>query len=54
MLHEFLTNNRAALIDLCRERVSRRRAPRATPAELEHGIPLFLDQLTVMLAERAQ
>ena len=54
MLHEFLTHNRAELIDLCRTRVSERRAPRATPAELEYGIPLFLDQLTLMLAERAQ
>jgi signal transduction histidine kinase len=54
MLHEFLTHNRLELIDLCRARVSERRAPRATPAELEHGIPLFLDQLTLMLAERAQ
>ena len=27
-------------------KVAQRRAPRATDAELEHGIPLFLDQLT--------
>ena len=44
MLHEFLTINRAELIDRCRLEVARRLAPKATPAELEHGIPLFLDQ----------
>ncbi|MHB8812953.1 MAG: sensor histidine kinase [Steroidobacteraceae bacterium] len=45
MLHEFLTSNRADLIERCRLKVARRSAPRATEAELTHGIPLFLDQL---------
>jgi signal transduction histidine kinase len=45
MLHEFLTSNRADLIDRCRFKVSQRSAPRVTSAELTHGIPLFLDQL---------
>jgi signal transduction histidine kinase len=45
MLHEFLTSNRADLIERCRLKVARRSAPRVTPAELTHGIPLFLDQL---------
>jgi len=45
MLHEFLTTNRADLIDRCRLKVTQRPAPKATDAELEHGIPLFLDQL---------
>jgi signal transduction histidine kinase len=45
MLHEFLTSNRGDLIDRCRVKVSQRSAPRVTPAELTHGIPLFLDQL---------
>ena len=49
MLHDFLTTNRAQLIDRCRGKVLSRRAPRATPAELEHGVPQFLDQLTQML-----
>jgi hypothetical protein len=49
MLHDFLTTNRSELIERCRVKVSQRRAPRVTPAELEHGIPLFLDQLTNML-----
>jgi signal transduction histidine kinase len=45
MLHEFLTGNRANLIERCRLKVARRSAPRVTEAELTHGIPLFLDQL---------
>jgi signal transduction histidine kinase len=49
MLREFLTANRSELINRCRARVASRRAPRATPAELEHGVPLFLEQLIEML-----
>jgi signal transduction histidine kinase len=45
MLHEFLTAQRATLIDRCRSKVAQRPAPRATDAELEQGIPLFLEQL---------
>jgi signal transduction histidine kinase len=45
VLHDFLTINRADLIDRCRLKVAQRTAPKATDAELEHGIPLFLDQL---------
>ena len=45
MLHEFLTTNRNELIERCREKVARRPTPKASPTELEHGIPLFLDQL---------
>jgi signal transduction histidine kinase len=45
MLHEFLTHNRADLIERCRLKVARRSAPRVTSSELTHGIPLFLDQL---------
>jgi signal transduction histidine kinase len=45
MLHEFLTTNRADLIERCRVKVTKRQAPTATYAELTHGIPAFLDQL---------
>jgi signal transduction histidine kinase len=45
MLHQFLTSNRADLIERCRLKVAQRSAPRVTHAELTHGIPLFLDQL---------
>jgi signal transduction histidine kinase len=52
MLHDFLVANREMLVDRCRTKVAARRAPRPTPAELEYGIPLFLAQLTEMLAEK--
>ena len=45
MLHEFLATNRIELIERCRLKVAPRLAPKATDAELAHGIPLFLDQL---------
>ena len=45
MLHEFLTDNRAELIERCGLKVAQRVAPKPTHAELEHGIPLFLDQV---------
>jgi hypothetical protein len=45
MLHEFLAANRDDLIDRCRLKVVQRRSPKATAAELDHGIPHFLDQL---------
>jgi signal transduction histidine kinase len=50
MLHEFLSNNRAALIERCRGKAAARRAPLSTPIELAHGVPIFLDQLTQVLA----
>ena len=49
MLHEFLAANRADLIDRCRLKVAKRRAPKPTDAQLEHGIPHFLDQLVKTL-----
>jgi signal transduction histidine kinase len=45
VLHELLTHNRDELIERCGLKVAQRLAPRPTDAELEHGIPLFLDQL---------
>jgi signal transduction histidine kinase len=45
MLYEFLTAKRAELIDRCKEKVSKRSAPKAIQAERLHGIPTFLDQL---------
>ena len=49
MLYEFLKSNRPELIERCRTKAAKRREPAVTPAELSHGIPLFLDQLTEML-----
>ena len=45
MLHEFLTANRDELVRRCREKVAKRAAPTPTEIELQHGVPLFLDQL---------
>ena len=45
MLHEFIADHRDELISRCRSKASKRNAPKATVAELEHGIPLFLEQL---------
>ena len=45
MLHEFLDAHRAELIARCRFKVARRAAPEASQAALEHGVPLFLQQL---------
>jgi signal transduction histidine kinase len=49
MLHDFITENRTQIIDLCRLKVVARPAPRPTPAELKRGVPLFLDQLAEIL-----
>jgi len=45
MMYEFLTENRGELIERCRMKVAERPAPRATEAELDHGITMFLDQI---------
>jgi len=45
VLHEFLTGQRTTLVDRCRSKVAQRPAPEVTDAELEYGVPLFLDQL---------
>jgi len=45
MLYEFVISNRAELIRRCRAKVAARSSPPPTPAEIDHGVPLFLDQL---------
>jgi signal transduction histidine kinase len=56
MLHEFLSQNRGGLIARCREKVAQRSSPKATPDELDHGVPFFLDQLikTLQLEQTSQ
>ena len=49
MLHEFLTLHREDIIARTRLKLATRMAPRPTEAELEHGVPLFLDQLAETL-----
>ena len=53
MLHEFLLENRRALIDRCREKVALRSGGGASE-ELPHGVTVFLDQLIeTLMAEQA-
>src|ERR1700731_3521377 len=51
MLHEFLTSNRQLLISRCREKVAKRFEPTETEATVDHGVPLFLQQLVETLRE---
>jgi signal transduction histidine kinase len=44
-LREFIVEHRSEIIARCRALVASRPAPRATDLELEHGVPLFLDQM---------
>ena len=45
MLHEFVTLNREEIILRCRAKVASRPVPPPTAEEIDHGVPLFLDQL---------
>jgi signal transduction histidine kinase len=45
LLHEFLTANRADLIERCRRKVAKRVTPAGGTVDLDHGVPRFLDQL---------
>lgn len=49
MLYEFITLNREELITRCRAQVATRSMPPPSVAEINHGVPLFLDQLLDML-----
>jgi signal transduction histidine kinase len=45
MLLEFIAANRGEIIKRCRAKVALRSAPASTAAEIDHGVPIFLDQL---------
>jgi hypothetical protein len=45
MLHEFIAMNRDEIIRRCRAKVATRSIPPPTEAEINHGVPVFLDQL---------
>ena len=49
MLHEFLSQNRDLLIERCREKVAKRFEPTEAASTVEHGVPLFLQQLAETL-----
>ena len=45
MMHRFLANNREELIERCAAKVALRPKRSATKAQLQNGIPMFLEQL---------
>ena len=45
MLYEFIAVHREEIIRRCRTKVAERSVPPPTEAEIDHGVPLFLDQL---------
>ena len=49
MLHEFITSYRDPIIARAREKLTDRPWPLASTSELEHGVPLFLTQLSETL-----
>jgi signal transduction histidine kinase len=49
MLYEFVDLNRDVIISRTRDRVRSRPWPSVAPGELEHGVPLFLTQLSETL-----
>ena len=54
MLHEFVTLNRDELVRRCRSKVSERGSPPLVIAELDHGVPLVLEQLVWALRGEAE
>jgi signal transduction histidine kinase len=52
MLFEFITSNRDEIVRRCRAKVATRSVPAPTAAEIDHGVPLFLDQLVAALRDR--
>src|SRR5258708_6954717 len=53
MLHEFITLHREEIITRCRAKVASRSVPPPTTAEIDHGVPMFLDQLVGALSPGA-
>ena len=49
MLAEFIRRNRDEIIGRCRTKVAQRSIPPPTDAEIDHGVPRFLDQLVDVL-----
>jgi signal transduction histidine kinase len=45
VLHEFIAVHREEIIRRCRAKVATRSIPPPTEAEIDHGVPVFLDQL---------
>ena len=45
MLHQFIAANRDEIVRRCRAKVAARSMPPPPPAEIDHGVPVFLNQL---------
>jgi hypothetical protein len=45
MLAEFIVEHRDEIITRCRNKVTRRESPPPTDVEIDHGVPMFLDEL---------
>jgi hypothetical protein len=45
MLHEFITEYRDEIISRCKAKVAAKSDARPTQDEIDHGVPMFLDQL---------
>ena len=52
MLYQFVEQNREEIIRRCRAKVATRPDPPCTAAEIDHGVPLFLEQLADALHRR--
>ncbi len=52
MLQDFLISHRTELVRNCREKVAARFAPADTPDVVDHGVPLFIQQLIDALTSR--
>jgi signal transduction histidine kinase len=51
MLDSFITTHRDEIISRCRAKVATRSLPPPTEVEINHGVPLFLDQLVTALRD---
>jgi hypothetical protein len=49
MLENFIVTHRAEIIVRCRTKVLQRTDAPANPIEIDHGVPMFLDELTMEL-----
>lgn len=49
MLQDFIALNRAEIVRRCRQKVAARSVPPPTDAEIDHGVPVFLEQLVATL-----
>jgi hypothetical protein len=52
VLHDFISRNLEQIIRRCRAKVATRLVPSPTEAEMDHGVPVFLDQLADALRDQ--